>query len=108
MDAAPEPLTIRNAKRHGLEYVLKLEYLTYMPKLTLSVDQEVVERAKRYAATRGTSVSRLVENYLDAVSRLRRAGERKLPPATRGLRGILKGGKYRREDYLDYLERKYR
>jgi len=32
-----------------------------MTKLTLSVDEGVVERAKRYAAGRGTSVSRLVE-----------------------------------------------
>jgi hypothetical protein len=53
-------------------------------------------------------VSRLVEAYLDAVSRLRGARERGLPSATRRLRGILKGGKYRREDYIDYLDRKYR
>ena len=39
-----------------------------MPKLTLSVDARVVTRAKRYARTRGTSVSRLVETLLDAVS----------------------------------------
>lgn len=74
----------------------------------MSVNHEVVERAKRYAATRGTSVSRLVETYLDAVSRPQGAGERKLPPATRRLRGILKRGRYRRKDYLDYLEGKYR
>jgi transcription termination factor Rho len=108
VDAAPEPLTIDNVKTVQLEYVLKVVYSTYMTKLTLSVDQEVVERAKRYAATRGTSVSRLVETYLDAVSRLRGASERTLPSATRRLRGILKGGKYRRDDYIDYLERKYR
>ena len=35
-----------------------------MAKLTLSVDEEVVRGAKRYAAARGTSVSRLVERYL--------------------------------------------
>jgi hypothetical protein len=32
-----------------------------MSKLTLSVDEKVVRGAKRYAAARGTSVSRLVE-----------------------------------------------
>lgn len=40
-----------------------------MPKLTLSVDKKVVRGAKRYAATRGTSVSRLVERYLDLLSK---------------------------------------
>ena len=40
-----------------------------MGKLTLSVDASVVKRAKDYAARRGTSVSRLVESYLDLVSR---------------------------------------
>jgi hypothetical protein len=81
-------------------------------KLTLSVDEKVVERAKRYAAARRTSVSRLVQTYLDAVARLGRGKEERseedLPPVTRRLRGILKGVKYDRKDYLDYLERKYR
>jgi hypothetical protein len=39
-----------------------------MSKLTLSVDGAVVARAKRYASTRGTSVSRLVQEYLEMLS----------------------------------------
>ena len=35
-----------------------------MAKLTLSVDGKVVDVAKKYAALRGTSVSRLVQEYL--------------------------------------------
>ena len=35
-----------------------------MAKLTLSVDEAVVERAKEIARRRGTSVSALVERYL--------------------------------------------
>lgn len=79
-----------------------------MTKLTLSVDEKVVERAKRYASRRGTSVSRLVETYLDALARPADMRDQDLPPVTRRLRGILKGAKHRREDYIDYLERKYR
>ena len=48
---------------------------TYMPKLTLSVDEEVVRRAKRCAAARGTSVSRLVERYLDLLSKSPKADD---------------------------------
>ena len=36
-------------------------------KLTLSLDDAVIERAKAYAARRGTSVSRLVEDYFRLV-----------------------------------------
>ena len=79
-----------------------------MVKLTLSVDGQVVERAKRYASRRATSVSRLVEVYLDALARPADQPDQDLPPVTRRLRGILKGAKHRREEYIDYLGRKYR
>jgi hypothetical protein len=39
-----------------------------MSKLTLSVDERVVSRAKRYAKQRGVSVSEMVEAYLAAVT----------------------------------------
>ena len=38
-------------------------------KLTLSVDRAVVARAKRYAATHKKSLSEIVTNYLDYISR---------------------------------------
>ncbi len=37
-------------------------------KLTLSVDKEVVRKAKRYAKGQRKSLSQLVSNYLDFVS----------------------------------------
>lgn len=78
-----------------------------MPKLTLSVDAAVVERAKAYAARQGTSVSRLVENYLGLLGDTTSSDE-DLPPITRRLAGILKGSRLGREDYRRYLERRYR
>jgi hypothetical protein len=79
-----------------------------MSKLTLSVDEGVVVRAKRYAEQQGTSVSHLVEMYLDALARPPVAQDDELPPSLRRLRGILKGVKFDREEYIDYLQRKYR
>jgi len=66
-----------------------------MSKLTLSVDDSVVERAKRYAKTRGVSISELVEAYLDLVSR--RRGVTAETPVLRSLRGTLTGANP--EDY---------
>lgn len=37
-------------------------------KLTLNVDKKIIERAKAYASSRKISLSRLVENYLSAIS----------------------------------------
>ncbi len=66
---------VRRPNRNGSpEYVSTACCGTYMPKLTLSVDEKVVRGAKRYAAARGTSVSRLVERYLDLLSNERGQG----------------------------------
>lgn len=60
-----------------------------MPKLTLSVDEAVVQRAKRYAAAQGTSVSKLVKRCLDLLARpFEMSGA---PPVLRLLRGSARG-----------------
>lgn len=74
-----------------------------MSKLTLSVDSEVVTRAKSYARRRGTSVSKLVESYLDSMSRPAAADAD--PPVLRSLRGILKSGS--RDSYRKHQANKY-
>ena len=73
-----------------------------MAKLTLSVDEEVVTRAKRFAADHGTSVSKMVQHYLESATE---PADEDLPPVLRSLRGILKNAD--RQDYMDYLEKKY-
>ena len=76
-----------------------------MQKLTLSVDERVIARAKRYARARGTSVSRLVEAYLDVVQ-APAAEARKATPVLARLRGSLTRGSV--QDYRRHLERKHR
>lgn len=75
-----------------------------MPKLTLSVDEKVVRGAKRYAAAHGTSVSQLVERYLDLLSRPFDAARQ--PPVLRRLRGAARGVSV--DAYRRRLTRKYR
>jgi hypothetical protein len=77
-----------------------------MAKLTLSVDDEVVERAKAYAQRQRTSVSRLVERFLDLLARPRRPRDE--PPVLARLRGTLKGARVDRRDYRRHVEQKYR
>jgi uncharacterized protein DUF6364 len=79
-----------------------------MAKLTLNVDESVVTRAKRYAARRGISVSRLVEQFLALVSRAGSKGDDDLPPILARLRFELKGVSVSSASYRRLLERKYR
>ena len=37
-------------------------------KLTLKLNQEIIEKAKHYASEKKLSLSRLVENYLNALT----------------------------------------
>ena len=74
------------------------------PKLTLSVDEKVVRDAKRYAAARGTSVSRLVERYLGLLSKPPKSDDQ--TPVLRMLRGAARG--VPADAHRRHLGRKYR
>jgi hypothetical protein len=79
-------------------------------KLTLKLDQEVIEQAKTYARQKHQSLSALVEQYFRFL--VVREEEPELPdisPTVHQLSGILdqiETGTIR-EEYTDYLERKY-
>jgi antitoxin component of RelBE/YafQ-DinJ toxin-antitoxin module len=76
-----------------------------MAKLTLSVDDRVVLQAKKYAKSRGVSVSAMIETYLAAV-----AAPSDYPtadtPVLRSVRGVLKEARI--EEYRKHLQAKYR
>jgi hypothetical protein len=74
-------------------------------KLTLSVDNRVVSRAKQYAKRRGVSVSEMVEAYLAAVAEPANSATGDAP-ILRSVRGVLKDADI--EDYRKHLAAKYR
>ena len=76
-----------------------------MSKLTLSVDNRVVSRAKRYAKLRGVSVSEMVEAYLAAVAGPPSPATRDAP-ILRSVRGSLKNADM--DAYRKHLKAKYR
>jgi len=77
-----------------------------MSKLTLSIDERVVSRAKRYAKRRGISVSAMVETYLASVAEAFDRNPLDSPPILRSVRGILK--KSDLGAYKKHLVAKYR
>ncbi|MDX9708766.1 MAG: DUF6364 family protein [Trichloromonas sp.] len=78
-------------------------------KLTLRLDDELIDQAKNYAARSGKSVSQVVADYF----RLLPAGnEPAAPPETApltcSLRGLLRGTRLDEADYRRHLEEKNR
>jgi len=58
-------------------------------KLTLTIEQATIERAKSYAKKKGRSLSDIVENYLKAITKEERI-EEELSPLIKSLRGSFK------------------
>lgn len=73
-------------------------------KLTLSVDEQVIERARRYSRRNNTSISQLVSNYLAQLDG--DEGEEAYSPTVRRLIGILPTDTTV-EQYHGHLEEKY-
>jgi hypothetical protein len=74
--------------------------------LNLSIDEAAAERARRYSELHDTSISRLVSDFLAGLPLSEELDESGLPPITRRLHGIAKGGPDE-EDYHEYLFEKY-
>jgi hypothetical protein len=75
-----------------------------LTKLTLTIDESVVEQAKEYAQAKNRSVSRIVEEYLENLATKRDSG--KLPdeikaPITDGLSGMFKDSGIPYKELLD-------
>lgn len=75
-------------------------------KLTLRMDDELVEAAKAEAGRRGKSVSRMVGEFFGSLSASPRADERH-PPVTASLIGILKGREVSEKDYRRHLRARH-
>jgi hypothetical protein len=80
-------------------------------KLTLTIDQSVIKRAKEYAQSTGNSLSNLVENYLKSFSKEPRSLKKdELSPLIKSLKGAFKapqGFNYKKELESE-LSKKYR
>ena len=78
-------------------------------KLTLKLDKEAIEQAKRYAERRGLSLSRVVESYFLKLAQSEEPSRKKLTGVVAELAGALKGVELGdpREEYTEYLRKKY-
>ncbi len=71
-------------------------------KLTLTIEQSIIERAKSYAKEKGRSLSDIIENYLKAITKEEKI-EEELSPLVKSLQGSFKAPKS--FDYKDELSK---
>jgi hypothetical protein len=62
-------------------------------KLTLTIEQTIIEKAKKYANGKGRSLSDIVENYLKAITKEDNNESIDLTPIVKSLKGTFKAPK---------------
>ena len=89
-------------------------------KLTLTLEENVIEKAKTYAKEEGTSVSSLVENYLKVITSAKRNEGEQLKikeesvnyksentPLVKKMRGLMGSHELTGNERLEFLLKKY-
>ena len=79
-------------------------------KLTLKLNQIVIEKAKVYAKAKKTSVSKLIENYLQNITENSSKKKPDISPTVESLSGIIKLPKNydSKKEYADCLAKKFK
>lgn len=75
-------------------------------KLTLRLDKDLIEGAKRHSAKSGKSVSKLVSDYFTLIDARQPSTE--VTRRVQSLRGALAGSGLDERDYRQHLEDKHR
>lgn len=79
-------------------------------KLTLKVNKEIIKKAKKYATDRKTSLSKIIENYLQLLTKSHNQEEIKISPFVKSLsikNKIPKDLDYKKE-FSKHIEKKYK
>jgi len=76
-------------------------------KLTLRLDDHLIESAKEYSAKTGKSVSKIVSDFFVIIKNEKLKQSSSVTPTVQSLKGILKDSRFSEKDYKDYLEEKY-
>ena len=74
-------------------------------KLTLRLESELIEQAKKQAKKQGKSLSQIVADYFLIFAE--KSKKPKIAPVTQSLIGIIKNNNLDEVDYKKHLEEKY-
>ncbi len=76
-------------------------------KLTLKINDSVIEQAKLYAKNKNTSLSKLIESYLNKLITPEESLE--ITPLVKSISGVIElpEAKNLKQEYRDYILKKY-
>jgi hypothetical protein len=78
-------------------------------KLTLTIEQNIIEKAKKYAHNKGKSLSSIIENYLKLITKEDNIENKNETPIVNSLKGSFKAPKnfdYKKQ-ISDEIAKKY-
>jgi len=78
-------------------------------KLTLRLNKRVIDRAKNYAHNHNISISKIVESYLESITKQKTVAT-EISPLVESLSGVIKLDENfdLRKNYSNYLAEKYK
>jgi hypothetical protein len=88
-------------------YLILHVQLEIMPaKLTLNINENIIEDAKKYAKGNSISLSKLIENYLKSLIK-KKADSIQISSLVESLTGVVVLEDDHKKEYSDYLAKKY-
>jgi len=75
-------------------------------KLTLNLDREIIYEAKTYAKSHKVSLSKLIEIYLNSLTKESKK-QTAVSPLVESLTGIIPNDFDERKEYRNYIDKKY-
>ena len=102
-----------NKKKKSYRFIIFVRINYSMDsKLTLKLNEKIIDRAKKYASTKKLSLSRLIENYLDSITQEKNDDDFEISPFVKSIssgKSIPADADWKtlREDYTDQLAKKY-
>ncbi len=76
-------------------------------KLTLRMDDSLIESAKHYSLQSGKSVSQIVADYFTIIRNEQLGESHHITPTVRTLKGVLSNTDVKEVDYYKHLEQKH-
>lgn len=78
-------------------------------KLTLRLNDDIIAKAKSYAKSHNISLSKIIESYLASITKEQEENKITITPLVESLSGVieLRDDFDDKEEYRDYLEKKY-
>ncbi|MBK8981672.1 MAG: hypothetical protein IPM38_04955 [Ignavibacteria bacterium] len=78
-------------------------------KLTLKLNNKVIEQAKIYAKEKDTSLSKLIESYLEYLTSKNSSDANEITPLVKSISGVLQSGKNLnvKKEYKKHILKKY-